>query len=315
VTAGSEVGEGNESLVTVLVAGAANLGIAAAKAVAGALSGSSAMLSEAAHSVGDTVNEVLLVVALRRGAHPADRSHPFGYGQESFFWALLAAFATFVLGAGFSITHGLHTISHGQIEDDFGLSYIVLAVAFVLESVSLRRSLTQLRRAADRWDVDPAAYLRRTPDTALKAVVLEDVAALAGLLIAAAGLGLEEVTGSVFWDGAASVLIGLLLLVVAGKLARDNVSLLTGEAAPARFEEALRDEIDAQPGIDGIVELRTMMLGPDRVLVAAAVDYSAAGSSDEVEATATAVQEALSRRFPEVRHVFLDPTSGTEAGS
>lgn len=301
--------ERNESLVTVLLAGAVNLAIAAAKAVAGVLSGSSAMLSEAAHSLADTVNEVLLVVALRRGARTADRGHPFGYGQESFFWAFLAALSTFVLGAGFSITHGIHTIQDGETEGDYALSYAVLAVAFVLECVSLRRSLKQLRGDAGRWKIEPADYLLTTTDTALKAVVLEDIAAIAGLLVAAGGLGLEELTGNPFWDGAASVLIGVLLIGVAGRLARDNVSLLTGGAAPPRFERVLRDEIAAHEGISEIVDLRTMMLGPDEVLVAAAVDFAdAPGGSDAVEATADQVQQDITRRFPEVRHVFLDPT-------
>lgn len=299
----------DESLVTVLVAGAANLGIACAKLVAGVLGGSSAMLSEAAHSFADTVNEVLLVVAARRGRLPADDRHPFGYGQEAFFWAFLAALFTFVLGAGFSITHGIHTIEHGTVEGDYLLSFAVLGVAAVLEGVSLRRGVQQVRRTADRYDVSPGRFLRATPDTALKAVVLEDIAALVGLAVAAAGLGMEWATDSAVWDGVASVVIGLLLVVVAATLARDNVSLLTGEAAPPGVEAEVRELLAAQPGIDRILELRTMMLGTSEALVVAVVDYDDSLSGPEVEAAADAAQAAVTTRFPAIRHVYLDPTA------
>lgn len=299
----------NESLVTVLVAGAANLGIALAKLLAGLLSGSSAMLSEAAHSFGDTVNEVLLVVAARRGALPADDRHPFGYGQEAFFWAFLAALFTFAVGAGFSITHGIHTISHGEVEGHYELSFVVLAVSAVLEVVSLRRSVWQVRRGADRFDVSPERYLRATPDTALKAVVLEDIAALVGLAVAAAGLGLEWATDSAVWDGLASVIIGVILVVVAVTLARDNVSLLTGEAAPSGIGDEVRTLLEGQPGIHRILELRTMMLGTREALVAAEVDFDDTLSGPEVEAAADAAQAAVTSRFPAIRHVYLDPTA------
>jgi len=302
----------HDSLVTVLVAGAANLGIAVAKLVAGVLSGSSAMLSEAAHSFADTVNEVLLVVASRRASAPASARHPFGHGQESFFWAFLAALATFVLGAGFSITHGIHTISHGSVEGHYFLAYAVLTVSAVLELVSLRRSLQQVRATAGRWSVSPRALVQSTPDTALKAVVLEDIAALVGLALAAAGLGLEWATGSAVWDGLASVAIGVLLVVVAGTLALDNVSLLTGESAPPRVERAIIDLLAAQAGIDRIVTLRTMMLGPHDVLVAAVVDFDDRLSAAEVEAVADAAQAAVTARFAGVRHVYLDPTAVAE---
>jgi cation diffusion facilitator family transporter len=298
----------HESLVTVLVAGAANLGIAIAKLLAGLVSGSAAMLSEAAHSFGDTVNEVLLAIAVHRGAHPADERHPFGYGKESFFWAFLATLATFAAGAGFAITHGIHTIANGETTDDYLLAYVVLAVSFVLEAASFLRATGQVRGAARDRRVGPLSFLRSTPNTALKAVVLEDAAALVGLVLAAVGVGLEELTGSSLWDGAASVAIGVLLVVVAVALALDNVSLLVGEAAPRRIERELRAVLEAQPGIDQVVGLQTMVIGPDDVLVAATVDF-ADGTDADVERAADDAQQALTERFPAIRHVFLDPTA------
>jgi cation diffusion facilitator family transporter len=157
----------SQSIRTVIVAGSVNVAIGAAKVVAGVLAGSAAMLSEAAHSVADTTTEVLLFVALRRGGRPADPRRPFGYGRESYIWALLAAIFTFVSGAGFSITHGYHTIRSAQETGEYFVSYVVLAVSFVLESVSLTRTVRQVRHRARRWDVSPARVVRRTRNTTI----------------------------------------------------------------------------------------------------------------------------------------------------
>ncbi|WP_436756775.1 cation diffusion facilitator family transporter [Streptosporangium sp. V21-05] len=311
--AGSESSEGSESLATVIVAGLANLAIAVAKLVAGLISGSSAMLSEAAHSAADTVTEALLFVAVRRGGHPADARHPFGYGKAGFFWALLAAFATLIGGAGFSITHGVHEILTGERLTDLTLSYVVLAVSFVIEGISFLKALSQVRGAARRLEVSPRRYVAKTSDTALKAVLFEDAAALAGLLIAAAGLLASQLTGSSFWDGAASVVIGLLLLWVAIHLIRANVSLLIGQSAPEGLTELIREEITALPEVESVLELLTMMLGPGEILVAARVDFVDDTTGAGLERAADRVERALRERFPSVTQVFLDPTPGRSA--
>jgi cation diffusion facilitator family transporter len=295
---------------TVVIAGLANLGIAIAKAVAGVLTGSSAMLSEAAHSVADTTTEVLLFTALRRGQKPADRRHPFGYGKESYVWAFLAALFTFVAGAGFSIFHGITTIRHGEEAGDYLIAYVVLAVSFVLEGISLRRAVRQVRGSAARWGTTARRFLRITPDTAVKAVFLEDSAALIGLLLAAAGLGLAEVTGDPLWDGLASIAIGLLLLVVAFILARANVSLLVGQAVSNRLHGRIRDELAAVPTVDRIDELLTMQLGPDDVLVAARVDFADDATGAAIETAADDAEARLKALYPAIRYVFLDPTRG-----
>ena len=176
-----------ESTGTVIVAGLANLAIAAAKAVAGVLSGSAAVLSEAAHSFADTLTEVLLFVALRRGSRPADADHPFGHGKAAYLWALLAATGTLVLGAGFAVFQGVRTIMSGPTDEGHYLvAYVVLAISFVLEGTSLLRAVHQLRRGAARYMVTALRFLRRTPDTAVKAVTAEDSAALVGLVLAGA---------------------------------------------------------------------------------------------------------------------------------
>ncbi|MEV4187499.1 cation diffusion facilitator family transporter [Streptosporangium canum] len=304
---------GPESLGTVIVAGLANLAIAVAKLVAGLVSGSSAMLSEAMHSAADTVTEVLLYVAVRRAGHPADARHPFGHGMAGFFWALMAAFATLIGGAGFSITHGLHEISHGEELADLTISYAVLAVSFVIEGVSFLKALSQVRAEAGRLKVSPQRYVARTSDTALKAVLFEDGAALVGLLIAASGLLAYQLTGSPVWDGVASVAIGLLLLGVALHLIRANVSLLIGQAAPLRMEQEIRSELLALPEVENVVELLTMMLGPSEVMVAARVDFVDDATGACLERAADRVERRLTERFPSISQVFLDPTPGRSA--
>jgi len=308
--AAPEEDSGGESTGTVIVAGLANLAIAIAKFVGGLISHSSAMLSESAHSVADTVTEVLLFVALKRGNRPPDAKHPFGYGRETYFWAFLASLATFGLGAGFSIWQGVKTIVEGEEQGDPLVSYIVLAVAFVLEGTSLLKAVKQVRGAARKWDVTPGEYLSGTTDTTVKAVTFEDAAALVGLVLAALGLFLEQVTGDPVWDGLSAVLIGLLLIVVAGVLARANVSLLIGQSVSPRIQAELKAEI---AGLDHVVDvpfLLTSVIGPAQLLVAAKVDFDDAATADDIEQVADEAERRLVGRHEGVRYVFLDPTAG-----
>ncbi|WP_121399291.1 cation diffusion facilitator family transporter [Micromonospora sp. M71_S20] len=302
-----------ESVGTVVVAGAANLAIAVAKLVAGVISGSAAMLSEAVHSVADTTTEVLLYLALRRGARPADARHPFGYGKESYVWAFLAALFTFVAGAGFAITHGVTTILVHEHSGDYLITYVVLAVSFAIESVSLARAVRQVRAESRRWRTTPRRFLHLTSDTPLKAVFLEDSAALIGLVLAAAGVALSQLTGDELWDGAASVLIGVLLLVVATVLAHSNISLLVGRAVPERLRGEISEELAGLPAVRRIDTLLTMQLGPSDVLVAAKVDFDDEASGATIEAAADQAERRLTARHPQIRYVFLDPTRSGDA--
>ncbi|MFC0004481.1 cation diffusion facilitator family transporter [Micromonospora siamensis] len=304
----SEAEVKTESVGTVVVAGTANLAIAIAKLVAGLISGSAAMLSEAAHSVADTTTEVLLYLALRRGAKPADTRHPFGYGKESYVWAFLAALFTFVAGAGFAITHGVTTILVHEHSGNYLISYIVLAISFVIEAISLARAARQVRKESRRWRTSPRRFLRLTPDTTVKAVFLEDSAALIGLLIAGVGLGLSELTGDELYDGIASILIGVLLLVVAAILATSNISLLVGRAVPERIHREIERDLAGLPTVDRIDTLMTMQLGPEDILVAAKVDFRDDATGADIEAAADEAERRLTERYPEIAYVFLDPT-------
>lgn len=303
-------GDGGESTFTVIVAALANLGIAVAKAVAGLISGSSAMLSEAAHSVADTVTEVMLLTALKRSEKPADEDHPLGYGPERYIWAMLASIATFVGGAVFSIYDGVHTLIAGEELGNPLVSYVVLGVAFLLEGYSLRTGVKQVRREASRLRVPDTYYLRHTPDTAVKAVVMEDSAALIGLLLAAGGLLGGQLTGSGVWDGIASCLIGLLLVYVAWVLGRSNAQLLIGRPLPPAMRAGVREELTSVPHIVDVLELTTLIQGPSEIMIAAKVDFRDMATAEEVEWACEEAEAQLRERFPSVRRVYLDPTPG-----
>ncbi|MEO3780819.1 cation diffusion facilitator family transporter [Micromonospora sp. B11E3] len=294
-----------ESVGTVMVAGAANLAIALAKLVAGLISGSAAMLSEAAHSVADTTTEVLLYLALRRGARPADVRHPFGYGKESYVWAFLAALFTFVAGAGFAITHGVTTILVHEHSGQYRVAYIVLVVSFVIETASLARAARQVRREARRWRTTPRRFLRHTPDTTVKAVFLEDCAALIGIVLAGIGVALSQLTGDELYDGLGSIAIGVLLLVVAVVLAKANISLLVGRSIPERLRHEVEQELAGLPAVDRVDTLLTMQLGPEDILVAAKVDFHNDVTGADIENAADEAERRLTDRYPEIDRVRL----------
>jgi len=292
---------------TVLIAGAANVFVFAIKLVAGILVGSSAMLAEAAHSAADTLNQLFLWTSLRRGARPADARHPFGYGQERYFWSLLAAFGIFIAGAGFSIFEGLLALRHENSGSPL-LAYLVLAAAGIAEGASLIRVLAQYRREARQSNTEMLDQVRSSPDTTVRTALFEDSAAMVGLVLAALGLTLREVTGSPVWDGAASIAIGCLLIVIAIRLGVDNKDFLIGRAAGPRELAAIREEIEKTRGVDQLLDLLTMYVGPERMIVAARVDFSEDISTDRAEELADDIDKRLADRLPQVPHVFLDPT-------
>ncbi len=295
---------------TILIAGAANLLVCAIKLAAGVVAGSSAMLAEAAHSAADTINQALLLTSVHRGKRPADSRHPFGYGQERYFWSLLAAFGIFIAGAGFSVFEGILALGRSNIESPL-IAYVVLVVSALAEGTSLVRVLIQFRSEARRGDKEILEHVRSSPDTTVKAALFEDTAAMAGLALAAAGLALRQVTGSPVWDGGASIAIGCLLVAVAFKLGLDSRDYLIGRAAAPDELAVIRDEIENAQGVDALVRLRTMHLGPDHLIVAAQVAFDDEISADRAEDVADEIDRRLATRLPLVTHVFLDPTQAS----
>jgi cation diffusion facilitator family transporter len=307
-------GGASESQVTVLLALAANAAVGLAKLIAGLITGSSALLSEAAHSVGDTSTEILLLTALRRSTRSADRVHPFGYGKERYFWSLLAAVGIFASGATFSIYEGLHTILGGGGESEkLWINYPVLAFAAVLEGLSLRQGTRQAAGAARRQRRSVRSYLTNPDDPTVKSVVLEDSTAIAGVLIAAAGVGMHQITGSAVWDGVASLLIGALLVVVAFLLAQTSKTLLIGQQADLSLIRDVEARLAQQPEIDTVVDVLTMMIGTDQVLLCVRADFVNSFTAAELEEACVRIDASLRDEFVELDEIFIQPTPKSNA--
>jgi cation diffusion facilitator family transporter len=300
--------EGSESTLTVLVALGANAGIAVAKGVAAVVSGSAAMAAETAHSVVDTANEAILLVALRRSAKAPDRHRPFGYGPERFFWSFVAAVSIFVSGAVFAAMEGVRTLLSDEQESAGAvLSSIVLGVSFLLEGASWLRATQQIRKDANEHDLPLREFLRTTDDPTAKTVFYEDSAALIGLVLAFAGVWLHELTGSAVYDGVASLLIAALLAGIAYLLARTNKNLLVGSQADPRLVHSIAGWLGSRPEVEALVDLMTQRIGTDRVLVCARLDFRDQLTADDVERMTLEMDRALRREFSDVAEVFLEP--------
>lgn len=306
--------EGSESTLTVLLALGANFGVGVLKLIAGLISGSAALLSEAAHSAGDCTTELLLLVAQRRSAKPADRSHPFGYGKERYFWSMLAALAIFVCGAGFSFYEGIRAIvGSREPAEMLWINYPVLALAAVLEGISLRQAAKQMRQETARTHRSLAGYVGTPSDPTVNSVLLEDSAALIGLAIAAVGVGLHQVTGSPVWDGLASIAIGCLLLTVAFVLARGCQRLLIGQQADPRLLAAVEAFLEEHDEVDDVVDMLSMLTGTDSVLLCLRVDFADRLDSSDLETACVRLDGELRERFQSLREVFIQPASRRDA--
>jgi cation diffusion facilitator family transporter len=301
------------STKTVWYAIAANAAIAVVKAVTGSLTGSSALLAEAAHSVADTANQGMLRVSLTLGERPPDEEHPFGYGKERFFWTLLASIVIFLAGAVFAVGHGTLTLLHPPTKkESFTVVYATIAFAFVAEGISFWRATAQTREQVRTAGVPFVKHVRQSKDPTVKTVLSEDAAAIAGLVIALVGTALAQATGNPAFDGSAAIAVGILLMVVAVLVGRDTRGLLIGEAAPREERERLRAVIADRNGVDQVRELLTMYVGPESLLVAARIDLADDMPAAEIEALVDEIDQALRGAVPAVSEVFLDPTGRRE---
>jgi cation diffusion facilitator family transporter len=283
----------------------ANLGIAAAKFVVAAITGSAAMLAEGIHSAVDTGNEFLLLIGERNSEKPPDKRHPFGYGKALYFWALLVALSVFSLGGGLSIYHGIHALRHPEPLEDPMWNYIVLAVSACFEGYSWNVSRKELNKRRK-----PGASLWRTvhnsKDASVFTVFIEDTAALLGLAIAAVGITLGYVFDSPYFDPAASVMIGLLLVGAAFALARETGALLVGEGIGTEATRRVCEILAADPSIQDVGKLLSMQLGPDEVLLTAAVQFNRGMRIDEVEAAIERLEKAVAAAYPAIRHIYFE---------
>ena len=281
------------SIVTILIAFAANVVVAIAKSVAAVVTGSASMLAEAAHSWADTGNQVFLFVAQRRSRRPRDRAHPLGHGREAYVWSLLAALGLFAVGAGVSVTHGVQELIAPEPATDFLVGYVVLAFAFVVEGISLLRSIRQLKAEAERMHRDLIEQVMATSDPTVRAVFAEDAAALIGLVVAAAGLGAHQLTDSATPDAIGSIVVGLLLAAVAVMLFDRNREFLVGEVADPRIHAAAMRELLDMPEVARVTSLRLEVVGPRVVSIVGHVDLVGDDVESHVAARLRALEEKL----------------------
>jgi cation diffusion facilitator family transporter len=283
----------SESLITVLVAFGANLLIAAAKTAAAVVTGSASLTAEAAHSWADCGNEIFLLIANRRARRPPDQAHPFGHGREAYVWSLFAALGVFVAGGAVSITRGIQELIHPEPAGHFVIGYGVLAVSFVLEGISFLQSVRQARSEAEPLQRDLIEHVMVTSDPTLRAVFAEDSAALAGLVIAAAGLAAHQVTGSAVPDATGSILVGLLLGAVAIVLINRNLRFLVGEEADPRIRATVLRALLEMPEVARVTYLRLEIVGPRMVFVTGDVDLT----GDDTESHVAVRLRALEAKF------------------
>jgi cation diffusion facilitator family transporter len=285
----------------------ANLLIAISKFIAGFVSGSSAMLAEGAHSVADTVNQVFLLISLPLSQRSPDPEHPFGYGQERFFWSFIVAVGLFIAGAVFSFYEGVTKIT-GEAEGDgsYLISYIVLGAAFVFESAALVVTIREFRKAARERDRSFWDHFKTTRNTTMKVPLYEDVAALVGLVIAAAGLFVTQLSRNTLYDGIASIGIGVVLSVVAFQLGADSRTLLIGAAAPPEDRQRVHETIAAFEEVNEILRLLTMHLGPNAVLVNAEIHVVDGLDTDQIEELIEQITNAIRDEVPEANQVFIE---------
>ena len=290
---GDSEGGHSGSLITVLIAVGANLLIAIAKSVAAFMTGSASMIAEAAHSWADTGNGMLLIVAEKKAVKPADHSHPLGYGKESYVWSMIAAFGVFTAGAIVSIYTGIKEWNAAETETSYTVGFVILAIAFVLEGFSLVQAYRQSKKHGEALDVSALGYVVDTSNPTLRGVFFEDLAAVIGLVIAAAAMGMHAYTGEPFWDALGSIIVGILLGAVAIFLISRNRDFLVGLKVTDRIHDYALNELLAHPDIDSVSYLHLEWVGPKKIFMVAAVDI--AGNQKE---------NSVAQKFEDIENQF-----------
>lgn len=298
-----------ESTRTIVIALLANIVIAIGKLIAGLVSGSTGMLAEAAHSAADSVNEVFLAVGLRREREPPDPIHPFGHGRERFLWSFMAAIASFLIGGCLSIALAVAKLKSHPPLSRGSAAWIVLAIAFVADGASWLQSIRQARRQAKEYGVTVWRYIRVASDPVVRAVVVEDSAALIGLCLAGSGLLLSDILRTSVPDSLASLFIGLLLAVTAFGLARPFADFLVGRSLPPRLFQKLSAIFREDPAIEQVLSLRAVYTGPEEVIVAAKVHPRESLNIEQLTRAMDDLDRRIRLALPLVADVFVDVTA------
>lgn len=286
---------------------AANVAVAVTKLTAAAFTGSSAMFSEGLHSVVDSANEVLLLLGQKRSKLPADEAHPFGHGQELYFWALIVSLLIFTAGGAVSLYEGILKLLHPEPPQGSIWNYVVLLAAAVFEGVSLYIGVKQFRETYPGrrfWSV-----LRSSKDPTLFTVMLENVADLAGLAAAFIGLLLADILASSVYDGAAAVVIGVILMLVAIVLVRETKGLLTGESADPEMRRRIQTILQSDPDVESVAAPLTMYFGPDNVLLAVEIQFRGGLSTLAIASTIDRLESKVRAQYPIVNRIFIEAES------
>ena len=295
-------GHGSKAVVAALFA---NLGIAVSKLVGFLITGSASMLAEAIHSAADSGNQGLLLLGGRKAAKAADKSHPFGYGRERYFWSFVVSMVLFSLGGAFATFEGVEKIRHPHHLESVGVAMGILVVAILLEAFSFRTAIVEANKV--RGDAGWWTFIRRSKNPELPVVLLEDLGALVGLVLALTGVTIAHFTEDPMWDGIGTLSIGILLLVISAILAFEMKGLLIGETADERVEEQITAAITSDPDVQALIHLRTQHLGPDELLVGAKVCFSptltVAGLADAINRLESTVRTAV----PTARVLYVEP--------
>ena len=292
-------------LKAVVAALLANLGIAVAKFVAFFFTGSSSMLSEAIHSVADSGNQVLLLIGNKRARKRPDAQHNFGYGRRRYVYGFVVAIVLFLVGGLFSLYEGWHKWQHPEPLTDWWIAVVVLLVAIVLEGLSFRTAMREANRARGRRSLPK--FVRDTRQPELPVILLEDAGALTGLVFALAGVGLAVITGNGRFDAVGAMAVGTLLVVIAIFLAMEMTTMLVGESALPEEVEAIRAALESSDGVDRVIHLRTLHVGPDELLVAAKIAVAHSATGREIAEDIDDAEIKLRAAVPTAKYVFLEP--------
>ena len=301
---------GTRAIVAALLA---NLGIAVTKFIAWFFSGSSSMLAEGVHSLADSGNQLLLLLGGRRSRRKADELHPFGYGRERYVYAFIVSIVLFSVGGLFSLYEGIDKLQHPHPLENVWLPFLVLGIAIVLESFSLRTAVRESNhlRGKEGW----VRFIRHAKQPELPVVLLEDLAALVGLAFALIGVGLTVLTGDPIWDGIGTIFIGVLLVLVAIVLGIETKSLLVGEGASPADTVTIRDLLNAHPKVEAVIHMKTLYLGPDELLVAAKLAFPRTTKAVDLAAAIDEVEASVRAAVPQARVIYLEPDIYVQRGS
>jgi len=293
---------GNRAIVAALLA---NLGIAVTKFIAFAFSGSSSMLAEGVHSLADTSNQGLLLLGGRQSRKKADENHPFGFGRERYVYAFVVSIILFSIGGVFSLYEGYEKLHDPHPLENAWLPIVVLLIAIVLESFSFRTAIKESNhvRGKQSW----VEFVRRAKAPELPVVLLEDFAALIGLVLALLGVGLTIITGDPVFDAIGTLCIGVLLVLVAIVLGIETKSLLVGEGATPADTNAIRDAINANDKVEALIHMKTLYLGPDELLVGAKVAFARTEQLTEVAHSINQLERAIREAVPIARVIYIEP--------